>query len=472
MYLGIRRPPAMASPLRHRNRRLDPAPGGRQTARKTPQSHLVASVTRARGQAHVDAREGAGNGPEKVTPESMARDAAASDALGPATTEPTARDVAAGTVSKSTSEVTVGDVASPSGVTATKVTGDGLEKVTPETAAQNISKATPETAAQNISGNVTPETAAHTVIDEILSQISSDTTINVACDGLIPSKATSEASARDAAQDAAWNAAKNAARDAVNEALLPPVLFKPRPLALPENLDDADGNLSFVLRLPSRNGRRWKRTAKTLLPSPFTRLAAHHPAEPPAAPDQGESAATAWSELAVEFNAAVFDAAIYSQEGAMKPPSGVSVWPGQKRRLSDVYDDRVYLHANPAIHRNHNRSESWHRAKALEIQARGGRKAWFGKVVQRIRWRRCQQAHPDKTPQPWTYSRRLDFADVPEAELPEAVLTNAAWVRACAWHRETQRIRELRRRETVRSEQETRRFYVDVMQSMRASVDG
>ncbi|PHH75690.1 hypothetical protein CDD80_2179 [Ophiocordyceps camponoti-rufipedis] len=411
--------------------RLDPAPGGRRTARKTPQSHLVASVTRARGQLP------ASNGSDKVTPEPTARNATG-DALGPVTPETAAQNISS--------------------------------NVTQETAAQHItSKATPETAAHSISSNVTPETAAQTIIDDILSQISSDTTINVACDGLIPSKAASEASARDAAHDAAWNAAKNAARDAVNDVLLPPVLFKPRPLNLPENLDDADGNLNFILRLPLKNRRRRSnRTAKTLL-SPLTRLPVN-PAEPPA-PDQGEGAATAWSELAIEFDAAVFDAAIYSQDGAMKPPSGVSVWPSQNRRLNDVHDDRVYLHANPAIHRNHHRSESWHKAKALEIQARGGRKAWFGKAAQRILWQRRQQARIDNAPQPWTYSRRLDFADVPEAELPEAVLADAAWVRACAWHRETERMRELRRREAVRSEQETRRFYVDVMQSMRASVD-
>lgn len=168
-----------------------------------------------------------------------------------------------------------------------------------------------------------------------------------------------------------------------------------------------------------------------------------------------------------DFDTAAFDAVIYQQPAAMKPPPGVSVPARPQTRPSPSFgeDRRLYIHANPAIHLCHNRSEEWHREKALEIQARGGRKAWFGKVIERQRWLRAQQQQrrASTTPHPWSYSWPLDFGEVPEAQLLEDVQQNIGWLKACAWHRETERRRVLRRRESRMSEVETQQFYRNVM---------
>lgn len=112
---------------------------------------------------------------------------------------------------------------------------------------------------------------------------------------------------------------------------------------------------------------------------------------------------------------------------------------------------------NPAIHYPYKRSEEWYKEKALAIQARRGRKAWFGKVIERRRWLRAKEKAEDERnaatqkptridPQPWSYDRIIDFGDVPEEELPDDVLQNPAWVKACAWHRENQAKRVFRER--------------------------
>ncbi|POR31824.1 Uncharacterized protein TPAR_07943 [Tolypocladium paradoxum] len=182
-----------------------------------------------------------------------------------------------------------------------------------------------------------------------------------------------------------------------------------------------------------------------------------------------------------DFDSAAFDAAIYQQAATMKPPPRLPIPPRQRRSSpSSSEDQRMYLHVDPAIHLTHNRSEEWFKAKAQEIESRGGRKAWFGKAIERLRWRRAQTEHEKRLanghglprrradPQPWKYSRSVDFGDVPESKLPEDVLQNAAWIKACAWHRETERIRVLRRREAKRTEQETQEFYKNVMAGMRS----
>ncbi|KAH6609636.1 hypothetical protein Trco_002982 [Trichoderma cornu-damae] len=164
------------------------------------------------------------------------------------------------------------------------------------------------------------------------------------------------------------------------------------------------------------------------------------------------------------FDSEAFDAMIYRQS-TLRPPRGVSVQvPAQSKtplgRVS-TRDRRQYLAINPAIHFPYNRPDEWHRDKALEIQARGRRKAWFGKVIERRRWLRAKEkAEEDKQkaarapnrkparidPQPWSYNRIVDFGDVPPEELPKDVLQNPAWVKACAWHRENQAKRILRDR--------------------------
>ncbi|KAL7942096.1 hypothetical protein V8C42DRAFT_347965 [Trichoderma barbatum] len=155
------------------------------------------------------------------------------------------------------------------------------------------------------------------------------------------------------------------------------------------------------------------------------------------------------------FDSEAFDAMIYRQS-LLHPPPGVSVRaparPKTPIKTSPTEDRSQYLAINPAIHFPYNRSEEWYKEKALEIQARGRRKAWFGKVIERRRWQReKEKAEEDErernasiqkpariNPQPWSYDRIIDFGDVPPEELPEDVLQNPAWVKACAWHRENQ----------------------------------
>ncbi|KAL6701092.1 hypothetical protein J3F84DRAFT_392758 [Trichoderma pleuroticola] len=160
------------------------------------------------------------------------------------------------------------------------------------------------------------------------------------------------------------------------------------------------------------------------------------------------------------FDSEAFDAMIYRQS-TLRPPPGVSVQapprPKTPVQQSSIEDQGQYLAINPAIHYPYNRSEEWYKEKALAIQARRGRKAWFGKVIERRRWLRAKERAEDERnaatqkptrvdPQPWSYDRIIDFGDVAEEELPEDVLQNPAWVKACAWHRENQAKRVLRDR--------------------------
>lgn len=166
------------------------------------------------------------------------------------------------------------------------------------------------------------------------------------------------------------------------------------------------------------------------------------------------------------FDSEAFDTMIYRQS-ALRPPRGVTVQaparPKTPVQKPSVEDRRQYLHINPAIHYPYIRSEKWDKEKALEIQARGGRKAWFGKVIERRRWLRAKEKAEEDArnaarrakrrparidPQPWSYNRAMDFGDVPEEELPDDVLQNPAWLKACAWHRENHAKRVLRERAT------------------------
>ncbi|KAL6907008.1 hypothetical protein GGI43DRAFT_249304 [Trichoderma evansii] len=164
------------------------------------------------------------------------------------------------------------------------------------------------------------------------------------------------------------------------------------------------------------------------------------------------------------FDSEAFDAMIYRQS-TLRPPRGVTLQaparPKTPVQNPAIEYQRQYLSINPAIHLPYNRSEEWHAKKALEIQARRGRKAWFGKVIERRRWLRAKEkAEEDERnaakesnqklsrvdPQPWSCNRVLDFGDVPHEELPEDVLQNPAWVKACAWHRENYAKRVFRER--------------------------
>ncbi|KJZ79520.1 hypothetical protein HIM_00989 [Hirsutella minnesotensis 3608] len=183
------------------------------------------------------------------------------------------------------------------------------------------------------------------------------------------------------------------------------------------------------------------------------------------------------------FDSRAFDSSIYQQLGTSGPPDNQAIRTRRTQTSSASSEEqRRYIHANPMIHLVHNRSDSWHDEKAKEIQERGGRKAWFGKVIERLRWLRIQRVasrslaldHERPTPEPWSYNRPLDFGHVPESQLPEYVLRNENWRKACAWHREMHQARKnlhhqrkANRLCAVRdSEQKTQQFYQNILQSI------
>ena len=153
------------------------------------------------------------------------------------------------------------------------------------------------------------------------------------------------------------------------------------------------------------------------------------------------------------FDASAFDALIYGQPSASRPPPGVFVSHAQLNQSSSE-EERLYIHADPRIHGMHNRSEKWHEAKAKEIQERGNRKYWFGRVAERRRWLKRVNREKElarehglpgtaSDPEPWGYSRVIDFEDVPESRLPTDVLRNPDWLKACTWFRENREAWEL-----------------------------
>lgn len=167
----------------------------------------------------------------------------------------------------------------------------------------------------------------------------------------------------------------------------------------------------------------------------------------PVANDEG------WdSERRVAFDSNAFDAMIYQQSSINWQPS----LPFPPRRSLKGELPRSLL-VNPAIHGMHNRSEHWYQKKHREIAARRGRKAWFGKPVERMRWLEAQEVALEeerrkaerngapsfrKDPQPKPVQRILDFGDIPEQDLPEDVRNNPGWLKACAFMRQMSRMRQ------------------------------
>ncbi|PHH88600.1 hypothetical protein CDD83_7327 [Cordyceps sp. RAO-2017] len=278
-------------------------------------------------------------------------------------------------------------------------------------------------------------------------------------------------------------AAPAAAHEAATEAVVTQDLIENGDSTIPSANVEASSEVGLLPSGPEFNLDSQKQPLEPSLAQRVSALPApgkdiHGPSKVTQA--QAEASKKAGRLKARVFDSAAFDAAIYRQSEAIRPPAEVAVPSRPKQRPSrpSSEDQRMYIHANPAIHSSHNRSGEWFKAKALEMQRRGRRKAWFGKVVERQRWLRAQQrsqrtvvngskfAQRLTTPQPWTYSRPVDFGDVPESQLPQDVLQNPAWRKACAWHREMHRVRHLRQREVRKSEQETRQFYKNVMESM------
>ena len=151
------------------------------------------------------------------------------------------------------------------------------------------------------------------------------------------------------------------------------------------------------------------------------------------------------------FDSSAFDSQIYAQDDCLPPPEGVPARECQESVLATSPGELIFVSVNPAIHGMHSRSEAWYAQKAVKIQQRPRRKAWFGKVHERKRWLRSQEKESrqereasgasaassfPRDPQPWSYRRPIDFGDVPEDELPADVRENPAWVKICGRFRE------------------------------------
>ncbi|KAF9882157.1 hypothetical protein CkaCkLH20_00193 [Colletotrichum karsti] len=165
-------------------------------------------------------------------------------------------------------------------------------------------------------------------------------------------------------------------------------------------------------------------------------------------------------ELCVEFDEAKFDAAIYGQPEASKPPAGVTIpadpiYHGPAPAAGEA-PKPFYMRIDPRIHWPHDFSDEWYARKIKEVLARGGRKANFGKATQRMREQRIaeerleaqeaaekaaaeregEETPSHNPPVPWSHRRPMDFGDVPEDELPSYVQNNKDWLRAAASMRE------------------------------------
>ncbi|KAB5577517.1 hypothetical protein GE09DRAFT_1213751 [Coniochaeta sp. 2T2.1] len=122
-----------------------------------------------------------------------------------------------------------------------------------------------------------------------------------------------------------------------------------------------------------------------------------------------------------------FDSLIYGQEGAAPPPRGVTVDPQKAlkrpppRKQPVPPDELFYAHIDPRVHWPQVHSDEWYEKKMQEIQARGGRKANFGKAAERMREQTLRE-------------EAISWED----SLPEKIRQNPAWVRA---------LRELRKQQ-------------------------
>lgn len=182
-----------------------------------------------------------------------------------------------------------------------------------------------------------------------------------------------------------------------------------------------------------------------------------------------------------KFDSAAFDTMIYKQSN-LRPPATVRVQPRSPAKATTSSEGkRIAVPVNPAIHGMHNRSEEWYRRKKKEVEKRGGRKAWFGKAVERMHSLRSQKTAeeevqkqareksiipPRQDPQPWSHRRVLDFGDVEAEDLPDDVKENSSWLSACAWMRQSRQDGIQRHRRVLRTTEETERYYTSVMNGL------
>lgn len=118
--------------------------------------------------------------------------------------------------------------------------------------------------------------------------------------------------------------------------------------------------------------------------------------------------------LTEAHDTSALDRFIYGQEGSSQPPPGVVA---TAKREPSKRENVFYGHIDPRTHWTRPRSDEWYQKKEEEIQARGGRKANFGKAVQRMREQRLKE-----TPDEW------------EERLPERVRNDEAWLGAMRYH--------------------------------------
>lgn len=111
--------------------------------------------------------------------------------------------------------------------------------------------------------------------------------------------------------------------------------------------------------------------------------------------------------------ASSLDTFVYTQSCTSQPPPG-----GGPIKCSELKQQESVLYAplDPRTHRMRPHSEAWYEQKEVEIRARGGRKANFGKAAQRMKLQRLKDG-----PQNF------------EAVLPDRVLQNENWVSALRW---------------------------------------
>lgn len=119
---------------------------------------------------------------------------------------------------------------------------------------------------------------------------------------------------------------------------------------------------------------------------------------------------------------ASFDSLVYSQADASAPPLGVQLRKPAAPAKSQPRDEPYYAHIDPRLHWPHNHSEEWRKAKQKDIEARGGRKANFGRAALRMREQRLREGPANLVDQ-----------------LPDRIREDPAWVRALVALEETEK---------------------------------
>ncbi|KXX80546.1 hypothetical protein MMYC01_202251 [Madurella mycetomatis] len=151
------------------------------------------------------------------------------------------------------------------------------------------------------------------------------------------------------------------------------------------------------------------------------------PAPVPATKPPPSPSSTRTTSTPKEINTSIFDALIYSQPLASTPPPDVHISLAalttqpqhqqnqQHPTKKEPEDEPLYLEIDPRVHWPQHHSSTWLSRKQREIEARGRRKANFGRAAHSLR-AQLQTAN----------GQGLAFEDT----LPEKIAENPVWVRA------------------------------------------